>query len=70
MMGRGEQKIIPLLEFAVGVETAQLIIVLSILLFGTLIQSLFGVNRRDWILVASSIVLGFSIQMMLNRAFW
>ena len=70
MMGHNEDKLLPLLEFAVGVEAAQLIIVLGILLFGTLLQSIFGVNRRDWILITSSIVIGFAIQMMLNRVFW
>lgn len=70
MVGRNENKLIPLLEFALGVEAAQIIIVLGILFIGTIIQSIFGVNRRDWILVISSIVIGFAIQMMLNRVFW
>lgn len=70
IVGKENDKIISLLEFAVGVEAAQLIIVLIILLLGTLIQSIFGVNRRDWILVTSSIVIGFAIQMTLNRVFW
>lgn len=70
MVGRNENKLIPLLEFALGVEAAQIIIVLGILFIGTIIQSIFGVNRRDWILVISSVVIGFAIQMMLNRVFW
>ncbi len=70
MIGRHEDKLIPLLEFALGVEAAQLIIVLLILIVGTLTQSIFGVNRRDWILVASAIVIGFAAQMMVNRVFW
>ncbi|WP_442264610.1 HupE/UreJ family protein [Tenacibaculum sp. ZS6-P6] len=70
MVSRGEDKLVPLLEFALGVEAAQVIIVALILLFGALIQSIFGVNRRDWILVASSIVIGFALQMMVDRAFW
>jgi len=70
MIGRNENKLIPLLEFALGVEAAQIIIVLGILLIGSFVQSLFRVNRRDWILVISSIVIGFSIQMMLNRVYW
>ena len=61
---------IPLLEFALGVEAAQVIIVLLILLTGSLVQSILGVNRRDWILVASSIVIGIAIQMMIDRVFW
>ncbi|CAL2062712.1 HupE/UreJ family protein [Tenacibaculum sp. 190524A05c] len=70
MIGRAEDKFLPLVEFALGVEAAQIIIVGLILLVGSLVQSVFGVNRRDWILVASSIVIGFAIQMMVNRVFW
>jgi len=70
MIGRDEEKLIPLLEFAIGVEIAQLIIVLGILLIGLVIQNIFRANRRDWILVTSSIVVGFALQMMLDRVFW
>lgn len=70
MVSRGEDKLVPLLEFALGVEAAQVIIVALILIVGGLVQSVFGVNRRDWILVASSIVIGFAFQMMVDRAFW
>jgi len=70
MIGKTSDKLVPLIEFAVGVEAAQIIIVLVILLIGTLVQSIFGVNRRDWILIISSIVIGFAFQMMINRVFW
>ncbi|WBX71528.1 HupE/UreJ family protein [Tenacibaculum retecalamus] len=70
MIGKTSDKLVPLLEFAIGVEAAQIIIVLIILLIGTLAQSIFSVNRRDWILIISSIVIGFAFQMMVNRVFW
>lgn len=70
MIGKTSDKLMPLLEFALGVEAAQIIIVLGILLIGALAQSIFRVNRRDWILVISSIVIGFALQMMFNRVFW
>ncbi|WP_298948905.1 HupE/UreJ family protein [uncultured Polaribacter sp.] len=70
MIGNEEDKLIPLLEFALGIEAAQIIIVLGILIVGTLLQNFFRVTRRDWILVCSSIVIGFAIQMMLERIFW
>ncbi|MDC1162340.1 HupE/UreJ family protein [Tenacibaculum sp.] len=70
MIGKNDDKLMPLLEFALGVEAAQVIIVLIILLVGSLFQSVFTTNRRDWILVTSSIVIGFAVQMMLNRVFW
>jgi hydrogenase/urease accessory protein HupE len=70
MIGNEENKVLPLLEFAFGIEAAQIIIVLTILSIGFLFQNLFKVNKRDWILVLSSIVIGFSIQMTIDRVFW
>lgn len=70
IIGKAEEKLIPLLEFAIGVEIAQVIIVVGILAIGKVLLSVFGVNRRDWILVASSIVMGFALQMMIDRVFW
>jgi hypothetical protein len=70
MVGKEEDKLFPLLEFALGIETAQVIIVLGILIIGAILQNFFRVTKRDWILVCSSIVIGFAIQMMLDRVFW
>ncbi|TMM29889.1 HupE/UreJ family protein [Polaribacter aestuariivivens] len=70
MVGKEDDKLLPLVEFALGIEAAQIIIVLGILVIGTLLQNFFKVTRRDWILVCSSIVIGFAIQMMLDRVFW
>jgi len=70
MIGKSEEKMMPLLEFALGIEAAQIIIVLGILIIGSILQSLFRVTKRDWILVTSSIVIGFSIQMILERYPW
>ena len=70
MIGREEDKLLPLLEFALGIELSQVIIVLGILIIGSLVQSFFKVSRRDWVLVTSSIVIGFVIPMMIERVFW
>ncbi|WP_299047721.1 HupE/UreJ family protein [uncultured Polaribacter sp.] len=70
MVGKEEDKLFPLLEFALGIEAAQIIIVLGILILGTILQNFFRVTRRDWILVTSAIVIGFAIQMMIDRVFW
>jgi hydrogenase/urease accessory protein HupE len=70
MVGKEEDKLFPLIEFALGIEAAQIIIVLGILIIGTLLQNFFRVTRRDWIIVCSSVVIGFAIQMMLDRVFW
>ncbi len=70
MVGRSENKFFPLLEFALGIEAAQLIIVFGILVLGAIFQNFLKVSKRDWVLVISSIVIGFAIDMMLERMFW
>lgn len=70
MIGKEEDKFLPLLEFALGIEASQVIIVFGILIIGTLLQSFFKVSKRDWVLVASAIVIGFTIPMMIERVFW
>lgn len=70
MVGKGENKIVPLLEFALGIEVSQIIIVFVILIIGKFLDFFTKISRRDWILVASSIVIGISLQMTLERIFW
>ena len=60
-------EIFPLLEFALGVEVAQIIIVLVVLVLAFLFQSIFRFNKRDWVLVVSSIVLGMVIPMLIEN---
>jgi hypothetical protein len=59
--------IFPLLEFALGVEVAQIIIVLGVLVLAFLFQSIFRFNKRDWVLVVSSIVLGMVIPILIEN---
>lgn len=70
MIGKEEDKLFPLLEFALGIEASQIIIVLGILVIGSVLQNFFRVSKRDWVLVTSSIVIGFVIPMMIERVFW
>jgi len=70
IVGKGHSKLLPLLEFALGIEGAQVVIVLIILLIGFLIQTVFRFSKRDWIMVASSIVMGVVIPMLIHRKFW
>lgn len=70
IIGREEDKILPLMEFALGIEAAQIVIVLCILILGMLLQNFFKVSKRDWVLVGSSIVIGVALPMVINRIFW
>lgn len=70
MIGKVEDKFVPLMEFALGIELSQVIIVFGILILGTLLQNFFRVSKRDWVLVTSAIVIGITIPMMMERVFW
>jgi hypothetical protein len=66
----GDTKLLPLLEFALGVELAQIIIVVIILAAGYIAQYFLRIKKRDWILALSSIVIGIVIPMLTDRKFW
>ena len=66
LVGQTENKFITLLEFALGIEFAQIIIVFVVLFLGFLCQTIFRFTRRDWVMVISSIVVGLVIPMLLN----
>ena len=62
----GGNEILPLLEFALGVEIAQIIVVAAVLILNFLFQVIFRFSKRDWVLVISSIVIGVIIPMLQN----
>src|SRR5690606_18959429 len=68
--GNTSEKILPLIEFALGIEAAQIIVVLIVLLLAFIFQSIFRFSKRDWVLVISSIVIGFAIPMLVENIFW
>ena len=69
LLGANDNKILLLLEFALGIELAQVIIVFIVLFLGYLIQTIFRFSKRDWVLVISSVVVGLVIPMILNSDF-
>lgn len=68
--GSMANKALPLLEFALGIEAAQIIVVIVVLLLSFLFQFIFRFSQRDWVLVISSIVVGFAIPMLIENIFW
>lgn len=69
-VGSSDSKLVPLLEFALGIEIAQVIIVFLVLFLGFLFQTVFRFSKRDWIMVVSSIVVGLVIPMLFNNKIW
>lgn len=69
LLGDSDSKLLLLLEFALGIEIAQIIIVFIVLFLGYLVQTIFRFSKRDWIMVISAIVVGLVIPMILNSDF-
>ena len=59
-----------LFGFNVGLEVGQIVVVLAILLFSTILIALFKVNRRDWVIFASAGVFGLALKIALERIPW
>jgi hypothetical protein len=64
-----DNKLVLLLEFALGIEIAQIIIVFIVLFLSYIVQTIFRFTKRDWIMVVSAIVVGLVIPMILNSDF-
>ena len=62
-----DDSILPLFEFALGVETSQSIIVFVVLVVAFIFQSLFRFNKRDWVFVVSSMVIGCVFPMLVEN---
>jgi len=69
LLGDTDNKLVLLLEFALGIELAQVIIVFVVLFLGYIVQTIFRLTKRDWIMVISAIVVGLVIPMILNSDF-
>ncbi|MGY5846173.1 HupE/UreJ family protein [Salegentibacter sp. HM20] len=59
-----DSKFLPLLEFALGIEVAQIIVVLAVMIIAFAAQNIFNVSKRDWILVSSSLVVGIILPIL------
>lgn len=69
LLGDSDNKLVLLLEFALGIELAQVIIVFMVLFLSYVGQSIFRFSKRDWVMVVSSIIIGLIIPMLLNSDF-
>jgi hypothetical protein len=53
-----------ILEFTIGIEIGQLVVVIVVLILSFIFQNLFRFSKRDWVLVSSSIILGFILPLI------
>ena len=70
LSGKPTDKVIPLLEFATGIEAAQIIVVLTVLIFSWLLQTFFRFSKRDFVLILSAFVVGVVTPMIIESKIW
>ena len=59
-----ESTLLSILEFSFGIELGQLLVVLCVLILSFISQTIFRFSNRDWVLVMSSIILGFILPLI------
>jgi len=70
LVGTVSDKIVPLFAFSVGVEIAQLLVVLTILAISYVAQSAFKISKRDFTIVLSAFIIGVVAPMLIENEFW
>lgn len=68
--GKASDKLLPLLEFALGIEAAQIIVVLVVLIIAYIVQTFFRFSKRDWALVMSAFIIGVVLPMIIGNEIW
>jgi hypothetical protein len=68
--GSASSKILPLTEFALGIEAAQIVVVFIVLVVSYIMQTIFRFSKRDWTLVMSAFIIGVVIPMIVASEIW
>lgn len=68
--GSTQSKLLPLSEFAVGIEAAQIIVVFVVLILSYIFQSFFRFSKFDWTIVMSAFVIKEIVPMILSSEIW
>jgi hypothetical protein len=58
------------IAFNLGVDLGQVIVSMVFLIIAFLFINIFGVNRRDWVMVISSGIAGVALTLMFELKFW
>ena len=68
--GNASDKVAPLFEFSIGIEGAQLAVVLTVLIFSYSVQNLFKVAKRDFSMVVSAFIIGVVLPIIIKNEIW
>lgn len=67
LIGKADEVILPLFAFNIGIEAAQIIVVLALLFFFFIAEKSFKTKARDWNLFLSGMAFGVSLLLLLQR---
>ena len=70
LVSASEAKLMPLVQFALGIEIVQILIVVGILTASFIAQKVLKITKRDWVMVVSAIIMGIVIPMLIERKLW
>lgn len=70
LSGTPTDKLLPLFQFALGIEAAQVIVVLCMLIISYAIQTFTKFNKRDWTLIVSAFVVGVVLPIIIDNDIW
>jgi hypothetical protein len=70
LIGSPQSKLLPISEFALGIECSQIIVIFVVLIFSWIVQTFFRFSKRDWTLVMSSFVIGVVLPMIIESEIW
>lgn len=70
MIGTPSEKVLPLMEFALGIEIAQLIVVIIGLILAYVAQAVFKFSKREWGLIIASFIIGAVVPMLIENEIW
>ena len=68
--GSPSSKLIPLGEFALGIEVAQIVVVFVVLVLSYIVQTVFRFSKRDWTLVMSAFIIGVVLPLIVESKIW
>lgn len=68
--GSATSKLLPLGEFALGIEAAQIVVVFIVLILSYIVQTVFRFSKRDWTLVMSAFIIGVVLPMIIENEIW
>lgn len=68
--GAPQSKLVPLAEFGLGIEFAQIVVAFVVLMLSYVGQAFFRISRHDLILVLSAFVIGVVLPLVMESGIW